>query len=213
MNLPDIHRPFARTNIQTVRQRAGLLRELHPGISTIAEICCGDCQAQFDIYRSELGIQRFRGLDLSPDVVALNRSRNIPCDYGNALDSTVMRSFLDFDAIFFGPPLSTDCDGHRLIAFRDVIPDFFTFTNLLLNELNYQGLLVLIGPRTTTPGDARWIDYQIRAIRPDYRLRLMHYSYASVTGLGEPTELRLKYVDLWYQVGQEPQWEVRNSKG
>ena len=213
MNLPDIHHPFARTNIQTIQQRAGLLKELHPGISSIAEICCGDCQHQDNIYRAELGIQRFRGLDLSRDVVALNHSRHIPCDYGDALDSAVMRSFLDFDAIFFGPPLSEDCDGHHLIAFQDVIPGYSAFTRLMMQELNYQGILVLIGPRTTTLGDAQWIDHQVRTIRPDYGLRLLHYSYSSVTGQGEPTELRLKYVELWYQVGLEPQWEVRESKG
>lgn len=213
MNLPDIHHPFARTNIQTVRQRASLLRELLPGISSIAEICCGDCQAQYNIYRTELGKTRFRGLDLSPEIVEINRSRGIPCMYGNALDGTAMKSFLDFEVIFFGPPLSVDCDGHRLLAFRDVTPDFFSFTNLLIHELNYHGLLVLIGPRSTTLGDAQWIDHRIREIRPDYRLRLMHYSYASLTGLGEVTELRLKYVELWFQLGQEPQWEIRESKG
>jgi hypothetical protein len=213
VNLPDIHFPFARTNIQTIRQRAALLRELQPGAASIAEICCGDCQAQHDLYRSELGIQRFRGLDLSPEVVALNRSRKIACDYGNALDPTAMRSFLDFEIIFFGPPLSIGCDGHRLIAFRDVVPGFSAFANLLLHALNYQGLLVLIGPRSTTLGDAQWIDHQIQTVRPDYRLRWMHKSYASITGLGEPTELRLKYVELWYQIGQDPQWEIRESKG
>lgn len=213
MNLPDIHHPFARTNIQTVRQRAGLLQELTPGIASIAEICCGDCQTQYDTYRSELGIQRFRGLDLSPDVTALNRSRGIPCECGNALDSIVLRSFLDFEAIFFGPPLSTDCDGHRLINFRDVTPDYFSFTRLLLDELKFQGLLVLIGPRSTTLGDAQWIDHHVKTIRPDYGLRLMHYSYSSVTGSGEVTEPRLKYVELWYQVGQDSQWEMRESKG
>jgi len=213
MNLPDIRHPFARTNIQTIRQRAGLLRELLPSISSIAEICCGDCRAQYDIYHSELGMQRFRGLDLSPEIVEFNRSRGIPCDYGNALNGTVMQSFLDFEAIFFGPPLSLECDGHRLIAFRDVVLGFLPFTNLLLNELSYPGLLVLIGPRSTTPGDAQWIEYQVRKARPDYRLRLIHHSYAAITGLGEVTELRLKYVELWFQVGQDPQWEVRESKG
>ncbi len=213
MIVPDIRHPFARTNIQTIRQRAGLLRELLPDVSSIAEICCGDCQAQYDIYRAELGIQRFRGLDLSPDVVALNRSRNIPCDCGNALDPSVMKVFLVFDALFFGPPLSIDCDGHRLIAFRDVKPDYFSFSNLLLHKLNYQGLLILIGPRSTTPGDAQWLDHHVRAICPNYRLRLVHNSYASITGLGEQTEMRLKYVELWFQAGKDSEWEVRESKG
>ncbi len=212
MNLPDIRYPFARTNIQTIRQRAGLLQELAPGITSIAEICCGDCQAQYNLYRAELGVRRFRGLDLSPDVVALNRSRGVPCDYGNALDGVIMQTYLDFEVIFFGPPLSTGCDGHNLIAFRDVVPGFQPFTELLLKDINYQGLLVLIGPRTTTPGDAQWVEHHVRQARPDYRLRLLHYSRATVTGLGEETEPRLKYVELWLQVGSEPGWEVRESK-
>jgi hypothetical protein len=213
MNLPDIHHPFARTNSQTIRQRAALLKELQPGTSSIAEICCGDCKAQHDIYCAELGIKHFRGLDLSPDVVALNRSRKIPCEYGDALDAKIMRSFLDFDAVFFGPPLSADCDGHHLIAFHDVIPGYAAFSRLLLQELKYQGLLVLIGPRTTSIGDAQWIDHQVRIVRPDYRLRMMHSSYSSVTGKGEPTERRLKYVELWYQPGAGVEWEMRASTG
>jgi hypothetical protein len=213
MNLADIRHPFAHTNAQTIRQRAVLLKELCPGISSLAEICCGDCKRQYDIYRSELGILHFRGLDLSRDVVALNHSRNIPCDLGNALDSRIMRAYLNYDIVFFGPPLSADCDGHRLIAFRDVIPGFSDFTRLMMQELNYRGILVLITPRTTTLGDAQWIDHQVRSFCPDYSLRLLHYSYSTITGSGEPTEMRLKYVELWYQVGTEHQWEVRESKG
>ncbi len=212
MNLPDIYRPFARTNIQTIRQRAGLLKELRPGVSSIAEICCGDCQNQYNIYHSVLGIQRFRGLDLSPDVVDVNRSHHVPCDYGDALDSRAMQPFLGYDVIFFGPPLSEDCDGHHLIAFREVKPEFLAFSTLFLHELKYQGILVLIGPRTTTMSDAQWIDHHIRTLRPDYGLRLLHYSFSSITGSGESTELRLKYVELWYQVGIESQWEIRESK-
>jgi hypothetical protein len=144
--------------------------------------------------------------------VALNHSRNIPCVQGDALDSNIMRTFLDFEAIFFGPPLSTDCDGHHLIRFRDVTPSFSDFAHILLQVLNYQGILVLIGPRSTTLGDAQWIDHKVRTDRPDYRLRLMHSSYSTVTGTGEMTELRLKYVELWYQTGLDPQWELRESK-
>jgi hypothetical protein len=213
LNLPDIRHHFAHTNIQTIQQRAGLLKELHPGISSIAEICCGDCQNQYNIYRAEFGIQRFRGLDLSRDVVALNRSRHIPCDYGDALDSVVMRSFLDFDAIFFGPPLSEDCDGHHLLSFRDVNPSYSAFAHLMLQELNYHGILVLIGPRTTTIGDVQWIDHQVYTIRPDYGLRMLHNTHSSVTGQEKTTELRLKYVELWYQINAQHQWEVRESKG
>ncbi len=64
--------------------------------------------------------------------------------------------------------------------------------NLLLQELNYQGTLILIGPRSITPGDAQWLAYRVRTVRPDYCLRLLHSSYASITGLGERTEMRLK---------------------
>jgi hypothetical protein len=213
MNLPDIHRPFARTNIQTIRQRVTLLRELCPVITSIAEICCGDCQLQYQIYRSELSIQHFNSLDLSAEIVAFNRSRNIPCTYGNALDKDVMRPFLDFDAIFFGPPLSAECDGHHLIAFREVVPGFAAFTQLMMQELNFQGLLVLIGPRTTTLGDAQWIDHQVKSYRSDYSLRCLHHSHSSITGSGEVTEMRLKYVELWYQVGTSQQWEIKESKG
>jgi hypothetical protein len=213
MNVPDIHRPFARTNIQTIRQRSILLRELHPGITSVAEICCGDCQQQYLTYRTEMGIQRFNSLDLSLDIMAFNCSRNIPCVHGNALDGTVMRSFLDFDAIFFGPPLSENCDGHHLFSFREVNPGFLPFIQLMVQELNYQGILILIGPRTTTLGDVQWIDHLVKNIRSDYSLRLLHYSHSSVTGSGEEMEMRLKYVELWYQVGASQQWEIRESRG
>jgi hypothetical protein len=212
MNLPDIQRPFARTNLQTIHQRAGILKELLPGIASLAEICCGDCQQQFDIYRTRLGVQRFCGLDYSQEVVELNHQRKIPCVRGDALDQAVMRSFLDFEAVFFGPPLSADCDGHNLLAFRDVIPGFMPFTQLFLQELDYQGLLVLICPRGTTLGDVQWLIHQIAQVRSDYGLRLLHYSYATLTGLGEATELRLKYVELWLQKDPATQWEIRESK-
>jgi hypothetical protein len=35
-------RAFARTNLQTITQRAALLQQLLPGLASIAEICCGD---------------------------------------------------------------------------------------------------------------------------------------------------------------------------
>lgn len=68
--LPDpTQRPFARTNVQTIRQRAVLLHELLPDTHTIAQLCCGDCSAQSEIYRSHLPIERYVGLDLQPEIV------------------------------------------------------------------------------------------------------------------------------------------------
>lgn len=38
---PDLtKRAFARTNPQTIAQRVALLRELLPGVTSIAELCC-----------------------------------------------------------------------------------------------------------------------------------------------------------------------------
>ena len=51
-NTPDLHRAgYARTNRQTIEQRAALIRELLPATRSIAELCCGDCTAQWEIYR------------------------------------------------------------------------------------------------------------------------------------------------------------------
>ncbi|MBK8986252.1 MAG: hypothetical protein IPM39_09250 [Chloroflexi bacterium] len=97
-------RPFARTNRQTIEQRADILRELGYRQPAIAEICCGDCRRQQQIYQEQLQTARYCGLDLSPEVVALNRANGVACLAGDALDTAVMRQFLDFDVIFFGPP-------------------------------------------------------------------------------------------------------------
>lgn len=212
MNLPDpAHRPFAKTNIQTIHQRAELLAELLPGVSSIAEICCGDCSSQYEIYRTQLGVSRFCGLDLSPEIVAINSARGVPCLHGNALDATKLQAFLDFEVIFFGPPLSVGCDGHHLLSFQDVTPGYLPFAQLLLDELRYQGTGVFIGPRSTTPGDAQWLYHQVQTMRAEYQLKVIHYSYASVTGTGVLTEPRLKYVELWFGIGQDHLWEVRES--
>lgn len=46
-NTPDPQRAgFARTNRQTITQRAALMRELLPQTRRIAEVCCDDCTAQ-----------------------------------------------------------------------------------------------------------------------------------------------------------------------
>lgn len=132
-NLPDLSRKsFARTNPQTIAQRVAWLRDLLPGLRSIAEICCGDCSAQAEAYRQYLDLAVYRGLDLKPEIVAANRARGIDCLCGDALDPTVMRQFLDAEVIFFGPPLSVECDGHRLLAFQEVVPGYADFIQLLL---------------------------------------------------------------------------------
>jgi hypothetical protein len=210
--VPDLsRRSFARTNLQTIRQRVTLLRELLPNTRSIAEICCGDCTQQWEAYRQLPGLERYRGLDIHPDIVAANEAQGIDCVCGDALDPTVLAQFLDFDVIFFGPPLSVDCDGHSLLEFRQVVPGFADFSRLLLGDLNYDGTLVTICPKATTMGDIRWLYQQIREVRGDAGLRLIHYSVAALTGHGEVTEPRLKYVELWFSSRLDDTWEVRTS--
>lgn len=210
--LPDpTQRPFARTNVQTIQQRAALLHELLPNTHAIAELCCGDCSAQDDIYRSHLHIERYVGLDLQPKIVTANRVRGIECVQGDALDPKVLRRFVDFDVIFFGPPLSIDCDGHHGLAFRDITPGYADFARLLLADLHFEGTLVCIGPKTTHLGDAQWLSEQIGHWRSDVNLRLIHHSYSTVTGAGANTEPRLKYVELWFSMRLANAWEVRTS--
>jgi len=119
--------PFARTNAQTIAQRAALLRELLPDTRSIAEICCGNCQTQRDTYRDVLGVTHYRGLDLAPTIVELNYTHGIECLCG----VNVLRSFTTFEVVFFGPPPSVDCDGHHLLAFRDIAPSYANFARLL----------------------------------------------------------------------------------
>lgn len=206
-HIPNPAHPFARTNVQTIRQRAEILAELLPGVQSIAEICCGDCRAQAQVYRERLGVQDYRGLDISAAVVAFNRAQGLDCRQGDALSAEAMRPFLDCEVIFFGPPLSVECDGHRLLAFEQVRPAYGDFVCLLLGELGYPGTLVCIGPRATTLGDAQRLYGQVKAVQPGYGLRLIHESYATVTGLGEVHERRLKYVELWFSSVMEDAWE------
>lgn len=64
-HLPDLsRRAFARTNPQTVMQRAAIVQELLPHTIAIGEICCGDCSIQAAVYQ-QIGIQRYCGLDSS----------------------------------------------------------------------------------------------------------------------------------------------------
>jgi hypothetical protein len=210
--VPDFSRhQFARTNLQTISQRAVILREQLPTVRALGELCCGDCVAQFDKYRSVFGEIEFCGLDVSPEIVALNQSRNVPCVQGDVMDINRLRSFLKCNVLFFGPPLSVECDGHRLLAFWEVVPAFSDFAQVLWKNLNYHGTCVFICPNTTTPGDARRLYDQIKSWRVDVGLRLLHYSYATRTGNGEVHELRLKYVELWFSSVLPDLWETRNS--
>ncbi len=211
--IPDLNkRSFARTNPQTVAQRAAILQELLPGLESIAEICCGDCSRQGEVYRRQLGVQTYRGLDIHPEIVAANRTQGLDCICGDAMDSETLRRFLTVEVIFFGPPLSVDCDGHRLLTFRQVIPAYGDFAQLLLGELSYSGTLVCICPNTTTLGDVRWLYSQVKSLREDVGLRLVYYSYATVTSEGIETEPRLKYVDVWFSNRLEDQWEIRGQE-
>jgi hypothetical protein len=211
--IPDPDNPnFARTNIQTIHQRAAILRELLPDTKSIAEICCGDCSEQDRIYREVLGIGKYVGLEIQPEIVELNRSRGVSCICGDALDKGVLQTLLGFDVIFYGPPLSVHCDGHHLLGFREIVPSYRDFVSLLLGELNYTGTLVCICPKDTTMGHVRILYEQAKRLRGDFGLRFINYSYSTVTGSGETTELRLKYVELWFSSLLEDSWEVRESK-
>jgi hypothetical protein len=211
--VPDPDNPnFARTNIQTIHQRAAILRELLPDTQSIAEICCGDCFEQDRIYREVLRIEKYVGLDIQPEIVELNRSKGVSCVRGDALDKSILQTLLGFDVIFFGPPLSAYCDGHHLLEFREIVPSYRDFVGLLLGKLNYTGTLVCICPRDTTMGDVRLLYEQVKSLREDFGLRLINHSYSTITGSGETTELRLKYIELWFSSIFEDSWEVRESK-
>ena len=56
------------------------------------------------------------------------------CYLGNALDVNVVRWFIDDDLIFFGPPLSEDCDGHRLVSFDELYQAMEIFPNYCLEN-------------------------------------------------------------------------------
>ena len=212
--LPNLSRKsFARTNEQTIAQRVNLLLELAPHIRSVAEICCGDCQHQHHAYTQTLGIKTYRGLDLEPVIVEANRANGIECLLGDALDESIMRKFIQDDVIFFGPPLSDDCDGHRLVGFDAVVPSFSAFARLLLGTLHYEGLLVCICPNSIDMGNISRLYQDIQAYRPDIHLRLIHHSYSTITGSGEATEMRLKYIELWFSSALEDLWEVRESRG
>lgn len=210
--LPDTNRrSFARTNVQTVMQRGHLLRQLLPDTRAIGEICCGDCATQWQIYRQVLPGVQYTGLDIHPGVVAVNQECGIPCVQGDALDVAAIRPFLTCDVLFFGPPLSLACDGHNLLSFQDVTPGFAAFAHLLLHELQYQGTVICIGPRSTNMGDVRWLYEQVKSWRTDIGLHLIHQSHATVTGDGQQTEPRLKYIDLWFSTCLPDSWHIHQE--
>ena len=210
--LPDLTRhSFARTNAQTIAQRVVLLREFAPNAKAISEICCGDYSRQYQAYTAELGVQVVRGLDIEPAIVTANREKGMECYLGNALDVNVVRRFIDDDVTFFGPPLSEDCDGHRLVSFDEVVPSYGNFSKLLFGELSYDGLLVCICPNSTNLGDITKVYREIRAICADINLRLVHKSYSTLTGNDEDTMPRLKYVELWFSSKLDDLWEVRED--
>ena len=172
---PDLNkRTFARTNAQTIQQRVYILRELFPNIESIAEVCCGDCQRQWQAYRSELGISRYQGLDLNADIVKRNQEKGIDCICGNALDRTTMQQFQDFEVIFFGPPLSVDCDAHRLLGFYEAIPSYPDFLQLMIGEIGFRGTIVCICPKTSTMGDIQWLYDKVNSGNSEWGLRLIH---------------------------------------
>ncbi|MCL4868935.1 MAG: hypothetical protein KJ063_08210 [Anaerolineae bacterium] len=211
--LPDLRQhALATTNWQTIQQRVALLHELTTGSIGIGELCCGDCSRQWQAYTEQLGCSRFLGLDIEPQIVARNRAKGIPCVQGDVMDRQALAQFQDFAVLFFGPPLSQRCGIHRPLAFRDIQPRYDQVARLLLGELGYDGLLVCICPKTTDMGDITWLYQQIRLSRPDIGLRLIHHSYATVTGGGDQTEMRLKYVELWFSSQLEDAWELRVGK-
>lgn len=209
MNIVNHNRiSFAKTNIDTVLQRVSIIKRLFPNVESIAEICCGDCQRQFDIYKNHFNIKSYRGLDIDPIIVKKNNEKNINCICGNALENNIMQKFLDFDIIFFGPPLSDNCDGHTILKFNKVYPSFFDFLNLMFVELKYNGIINCICPRDTTFGDITWLYKEIKIKEPKLSLPIINYSYSNKTGNDEIHELRLKYVELWFSKNHDNLWEI-----
>jgi len=86
-------------------------------------------------------------------------------------------------------------------------------TRLLTAGTALWGLMVCICPNSTNMGDIQRLYYQLKAYRPDVGLRLIHYSYATLTCDDEITKMRLKYVELWFSVRLDDRWEVCESRG
>jgi hypothetical protein len=151
---------------------------------------------------------RYCGLDIDAATVAFNRQQGIDCVAGDAMDPATLTAFLDYDLLFFGPPLSVNCDGHQLLSFDQVTPGFMAFAALLLGELRFAGSLVFICPRTTHLGNVGALHACVRLHQPQLGLGLIHQSYSSVTGSRVVTEPRLKYVELWFSPSFIDAWEV-----
>jgi hypothetical protein len=188
------------------------LSELLPGVQSIAELCCGNCVEQWQVYTQQLGISTFHALDIHPDIVAQNRRVGMKCICGDVLNPKILRLFLEFEVLFYGPPLSVSCDGHRALSFAQITPSYKQFAGLLLDALQYDGTVVFICPKTTTMGEITWLYQQIQAYHSDIGLRLIHYSFSTLTGNGEETEPRLKYVELWFSTRLANAWTIRESR-
>ncbi len=203
--------PFVRTNRQTIAQRATLLQELLPAVQTIGELCCGDCSCQSEVYR-QIGISHYVGLDISGEIVATNRARGLNCLQGDVLNPVALRRFIECEILFFGPPLSVNCDGHQRLTFSQVLPDYAGFSRLLWVELAYQGTAIYICPNSTTPADVRQMYDHIRLTRPDVGMRLVWQSWSTETGQGVVTEPRLKYIEVWFSSVLPDRWEFRSAQ-
>jgi hypothetical protein len=199
---------FAKTNIDSIHHRISILRQLLPKVNTMAEICCGDCKRQYELYRKELGDISYRGLDIDPQMIKKNKANQIDCICGNALDAQVMKNFLHADVIFFGPPLSDHCDGHTLLQFNEVNPSFLDFLRLMYVDLKYDGLINCICPRSTSLGDITWLYNEITGLDKEVKVPLIHYSHSNRTGNDEIHETRLKYIEVWFSKKHENNWEI-----
>jgi hypothetical protein len=206
--IPTSGGKFVHTNPQTIMQRVGLLKTYFPGIRSVAELCCGNCFEQWRIYHEMLNVQQFMGLDIDPAVVALNTRQNVPCLQGDVMQPATLARFREFDAIFFGPPLSVDCTGHKPLAYKQVIPAYDGFMELLLKELRYTGLVVCICPKTTRMNEVEKLHAVVRAADREYGLSLIHRSHSNLTSAGKATELRLKYVELWFSRTLGDRWQM-----
>jgi hypothetical protein len=202
---------FARTNRQTIAQRAALLQELLPDVQSIGELCCGDCSRQAEAYR-QIDITHYIGLDISAEIVAANRAKGLDCIQGDVLDPQALRRFLECEVLFFGPPLSVNCDGHQGFSFAQVVPGYTDFSRLLWTDLAYQGTAIYICPNSTTPADVRQMYDHIHLNRPDVGVRLVWQSWSTETGHGETTEPRLKYIEVWFSSVLPDIWEFRSSQ-
>lgn len=206
-------RRFATTNAQTIIQRAEILSRLFPNDPplSIAEICCGNCRKQAELYQKLLNLTVYRGMDVDPMVVTENRVHGISCAQGDALNAISMRQFLEYDVIFFGPPLSARCNGHQLIPFKYTNPGYIEFLSLMYGDLGYEGMIVCIGSKKMQMGDVRWLYEAVRKVSPSVNLPLIHHSHATITDSGEYTQPRLKYVETWFSLKLKDAWETKKS--